>query len=135
MCESELEWVASPSDVLFGDLICLPCRRKTMRKAFEQGLADFYTVRLVVGYHTGVVLPAEIQTPAWKSDQEPVVHLDYGLDMEVPIIDMVVDDLGVSATLSFARSPFQTRVPWEAVVTMGAGKKRPPERPKLGLVP
>lgn len=133
-CGVEHEWVASPSDLLFGEATCLPCRRQVVREGFERGLAEYYTVRLVVGFHPGVVLPASVRTPAWEAGQEDM-HLDYGLDMAVPIDDLEADTLGVSATLSFDRSPFMTIVPWEAVVAMGAGERRPPERPRLGLVP
>lgn len=120
---------------MLSDLYCLQCCRATLREGFERGLAEYYTVRLVVGYHPLVVLPPEVATAAWREGGDPV-HLDYGLDMPVPIDDMRVTDLGVSATLSFARSPFHTFVPWESVVTMGGGGgRRPAERPKLGLVP
>jgi hypothetical protein len=43
------------------------------------------------------------------------VRLDYGHGFSPPIPDLVVDDDGISATLSFNRIPFATFVPWSAV--------------------
>jgi hypothetical protein len=38
--------------------------------------------------------------------------------MTVPIPDLVIDDDGISATLSFNRTPFLCRVPWTAVFAL-----------------
>jgi hypothetical protein len=43
------------------------------------------------------------------------VRLDYGYTLQPPIVDLVVDDRGIQATLSFNRAPFLTFVPWSAV--------------------
>lgn len=56
----------------------------------------------------GVVVPAHL-----KGDSHLV--LQYGIDLPIPITDLTVDDTGVRATLSFARTPHQTFVPWSAV--------------------
>ena len=103
---------------------------------FERALADFYSVHMAVVFHHDVVLPAHLMTPAWKAGQD-VVDLEYGLDMPVPILDMVITEAGVTATLSFSREPFTTFVPWAAVKGFGCDGRRPPPpkpRPKLGLV-
>ncbi|MEO0324350.1 MAG: ClpXP protease specificity-enhancing factor SspB, partial [Myxococcota bacterium] len=55
--------------------------------------------------------------PAWLRKQ-PQLVLQVGLDMPVPIPDLKVDDQGVSGTLSFNRSPFHIRVPWDAVYAL-----------------
>ncbi|HEY4184339.1 MAG TPA: hypothetical protein VGP07_04685 [Polyangia bacterium] len=41
--------------------------------------------------------------------------LQYGHDLPIPIPDLQIDEHGVSATLSFARNPWSTIVPWSAV--------------------
>jgi hypothetical protein len=51
--------------------------------------------------------------------RQPQLILQYGLDMPVPIPDLDVTDEGVTATLSFSRSPHKTHVPWSAVFLVG----------------
>ena len=100
---------------------------------FEQALAGFYSVHLAVAFHPKVELPEFLKTPAWL-DRKDVVHLEYGLDMPVPITDMVVTESGIAATLSFSRSPYHTFVPWEAVVGFeGEGVRSPSPAPKFKL--
>jgi hypothetical protein len=56
----------------------------------------------------GVVLPERLLGDGH-------VRLDYGHHFSPPIPDLIVDDDGIHATLSFNRAPFQTFVPWSAV--------------------
>jgi hypothetical protein len=56
----------------------------------------------------GVVVPSEVQSQAH-------LVLQYGYDLVVPIPDLDVGDAGISATLSFHRTPAKTFVPWSAV--------------------
>jgi hypothetical protein len=105
-----------------------------LREAFERGLADYYVVGLYVRHAPGVVVPDHLRTPEWLAG-EAVIRLDYGLDMPIPIDDLSVTCEGVSATLSFDRSPHHTHVPWEAVVAVWGEGPRPKKRPALGLVP
>jgi hypothetical protein len=56
----------------------------------------------------GVVLPERLLADGH-------VRLDYGYHFAPPIPDLMVDDDGIHATLSFNRLPFQTFVPWSAV--------------------
>jgi hypothetical protein len=56
----------------------------------------------------GVVVPAAQQSKAQ-------LRLDVGYHMEPPINDLVVDEKGIGATLSFDHAPFATFVPWSAV--------------------
>ena len=44
--------------------------------------------------------------------------LQVGLNMAIPIPDLKVDDVGVSCTLSFNRSPFWCRLPWSAIYAL-----------------
>jgi len=46
--------------------------------------------------------------------------LQYGRNLPIPIPDLQVDESGVSATLSFARAPHQTVVPWSAVYVIAS---------------
>jgi hypothetical protein len=105
------------------------------RETFEDLLARFADVRLAFVGHERLVVPAPVVPPEGTAQV-----LSYGLDMPVPILDLVVDDSGISATLSFSHSPFKTFVPWEAVVGVwghGEVSEAPakPARPKLSLVP
>jgi stringent starvation protein B len=56
----------------------------------------------------GVVVPAHLKGEAH-------LVLQYGNDLPIPIPDLQIDENGVSATLSFARTPWPTVVPWTAV--------------------
>jgi len=58
--------------------------------------------------HPGVILPPRLQS-------ERHLMLDYAYGFSPPIPDLVVDDLGVHATLSFSRIPTKTFIPWEAI--------------------
>jgi hypothetical protein len=108
----------------------VPIDRKA---AFEKALAEFYTVYLIVVYHPEVVLPDYLMTPKWR-DQKAAIFLEYGLEMAVPISDLTITDAGVTATLSFLRSPYATFVPWEAVVGMRVTGERPPApKPRFKL--
>jgi stringent starvation protein B len=56
----------------------------------------------------GVVVPAPFSSHGH-------LVLQYGRNMPIPITDLEVTDAGVSATLSFARIPHRTYIPWSAV--------------------
>jgi hypothetical protein len=58
--------------------------------------------------HEGVLLPDRFRTEAH-------LRLDYGYGFQPPIPDLVVDDAGIGATLSFNRQAFKTFVPWSAI--------------------
>jgi len=55
---------------------------------------------------TGVVCPSSLQGNTM---------LEYGLNLPVPIKDILADEFGVGATLSFRGSPMWTHIPWSAV--------------------
>jgi stringent starvation protein B len=56
----------------------------------------------------GVVVPTHLKGEAH-------LVLQYGNDLPIPIPDLQIDENGVSATLSFARTPWPTVIPWSAV--------------------
>jgi len=49
--------------------------------------------------------------------------LQYGHDLPIPIPDLQIDEHGVSATLSFARIPWSTVIPWSAVYVVTSGER------------
>ncbi len=53
-------------------------------------------------------------------DDQPMLVLQLGLDMAIPIPDLEITAKGISATLSFHRSPFSCFVPWVAVFAMNS---------------
>ncbi len=55
-----------------------------------------------------------VVVPAWFKKQ-PQLVLQVGLNMPVPIMDLRLDDDGMSCTLSFSRTPFFCVVPWSSV--------------------
>jgi hypothetical protein len=59
----------------------------------------------------------EVIVPKWLKDQLQLV-LQIGYDLPIPIPDLFIDDSGVSATLSFNRSPFACYVPWNSLFAL-----------------
>jgi len=60
---------------------------------------------------SGVVVPSGFK-------KQPQLVLQVGLNMPVPIPDLRLDEVGMSCTLSFNRSPFYCVVPWGSVSAM-----------------
>ncbi len=58
-----------------------------------------------------------VVVPPWFKKQ-PQLVLQVGLNMPVPIVDLRLDDDGMSCTLSFSRTPFFCVVPWSSVFAM-----------------
>ncbi len=56
--------------------------------------------------------------------QAPRLVLQYGYNMPVPIHDLVIDEQGIKATLSFRRVSHSTLVPWSAVFAITDGDQR-----------
>ena len=82
--------------------------RPSKHEAFLALLREGWTSLHLDARRVGVVVPAHLKG-------EGHLVLQYGNDLPIPIPDLQVDDYGVTATLSFARSPHQTVVPWSAV--------------------
>jgi hypothetical protein len=64
-----------------------------------------------------------VNVPKWLAGQ-PQLVLQIGLNMPVPIPDLVVDDEGVSCTLSFNRAPFWCKLPWTAIYAVVGADQR-----------
>ncbi len=58
-----------------------------------------------------------VKAPAWLSRQ-PQLVLQIGLDLPIPIPDLRIDEEGISATLSFSRTPYACVVPWDSVFAL-----------------
>lgn len=81
------------------------------RDVVSEMLGEGGVVALVIdGKRQGVRVPEDQKTA-------PLI-LEYGYSMAIPMPDLKLDDDGVSATLSFNRSPFATFVPWSAVIAV-----------------
>lgn len=63
-----------------------------------------------------------VDLPDWL--RGPTVTLQVGYDMPVPIVDLVIDDEGVKATLSFRRTPHACRIPWSSIYAFSDGEGR-----------
>jgi stringent starvation protein B len=59
----------------------------------------------------------KVFVPPWFKNK-PQLVLQIGLNMAIPIPDLEVDDVGLSCTLSFNRSPHHCRIPWSAVFAL-----------------
>jgi stringent starvation protein B len=59
----------------------------------------------------GVLVPISFK-------KQPQLVLEIGLNMPVPIPDLVLNDEGMFCTLSFSRQPFYCVVPWPSIFAM-----------------
>jgi hypothetical protein len=87
--------------------------RPSKHEAFLALLREGWTSLHLDARRGGVVVP-----PHLKGEGHLV--LQYGNDLPIRIPDLRVDEFGVSATLSFARSLHQTVVPWSAVYVVAS---------------
>lgn len=58
-----------------------------------------------------------VSVPRRYRDQ-PILVLRIGLEMPIPIPDLEINDVGITATLSFDRTPHAVIVPWQGVFGM-----------------
>lgn len=84
-----------------------PSKREQLLKLLERGSVFVH----LDPRREGVVVPP------WLSGK-PQLVLQLGLNFAIPIPDLVVDDTGVSCTLSFERKPFHCVLPWTAVYAL-----------------
>ena len=65
--------------------------------------------------------------------KQPMLVLEVGLNMRVPIPDLEIDEEGVGCTLSFGGRPYWCQMPWSAVFALVTSEKRgmvwPPDVP------
>lgn len=87
--------------------------RPSKQDAFLALLREGWTSLHLDARRAGVVVPAHLKG-------EGHLVLQYGRNLPIPIPDLQIDDIGVSATLSFARTPHRTVVPWSAVYVIAS---------------
>ena len=58
-----------------------------------------------------------VTVPNWFKNQ-PQLVLQIGMNMAVPVVDLVINDDGISCTLSFNRSPHWCHLPWSAIYAL-----------------
>jgi len=91
--------------------------RPSKHQAFLALMQEGWTSLHLDARRAGVLVPAHLKNEAH-------LVLQYGMDLPIPIPDLQVDEQGVSATLSFARSPHRTMVPWSAVYVVASDDGR-----------
>lgn len=102
------------------------------RGEFERSLERFAEVLVAFLPHEGLVVPDSV-----RPTEGVAQVMSYGLDMPVPIPDLLVDDRGISATLLFSGEFVKTFLPWGSVIGVKGLYERvvKRQRPKLSLVP
>jgi hypothetical protein len=83
----------------------------TKKQILEHFISKGNTHVVLQSQADGVCVPEYLK-------RDPYVTLLLGYDVAVPIPDLRIDDSGVTATLSFNRSPFLCAFPWDAVVAI-----------------
>src|SRR5256885_8262358 len=91
--------------------------RPSKHEAFLALLHEGWTSLHLDARRPGVIVPSHLKGEAH-------LVLQYGHDLPIPIPDLTIDELGVSATLSFARTPHFTAVPWSAVYVVASDDGR-----------
>jgi len=99
----------------------------TKEGALLELLATHFSVLVYLdSRRIGVVVPRRLR--------QPVLALQLGLNLPNPIRDLLIDDDGWSATLSFGGEPHRVCVPWRAVFGIfgdtGIGKDWPADIPQ-----
>jgi stringent starvation protein B len=91
--------------------------RPSKQDAFLALLREGWTSLHLDARRAGVIVPTHLRTEAH-------LVLQYGHDLPIPIPDLEIDAYGVRATLSFARTPQLTVVPWSAVYVVACDDGR-----------
>jgi stringent starvation protein B len=91
--------------------------RPSKQDAFLALLREGLTSLHLDARRPGVIVPAHLRGEAH-------LVLQYGHDLPISIPDLEIDDYGVRATLSFARTPQLTVVPWSAVYVVACDDGR-----------
>jgi stringent starvation protein B len=91
--------------------------RPSKQDAFLALLREGWTSLHLDARRQGVIVPAHLRGEAH-------LVLQYGHDLPISIPDLEIDDYGVRATLSFARTPQLTVVPWSAVYAVACDDGR-----------
>ncbi|MCL2824266.1 MAG: ClpXP protease specificity-enhancing factor SspB, partial [Polyangiaceae bacterium] len=96
----------------------MPPKLPDKRKVFEALVAEAPSVFLHLDpRRDNVRVPAHFRN-------NPMLVLEIGMNMRVPIPDLDIDERGVNCTLSFGGRPFWCSIPWTSVFTIVASDKR-----------
>jgi stringent starvation protein B len=91
--------------------------RPSKQEVFLALLREGWTSLHLDARRPGVIIPSHLRGEAH-------LVLQYGHDLPIPIPDLEVDEYGVRATLSFAKTPHLTVVPWSAVYVVACDDGR-----------
>jgi stringent starvation protein B len=94
-----------------------PDERPSKRDAFNAFFGEGWVSIHLDARREGVEVPDEFAVNRH-------LVLQYGQSMPIPIPDLKVDDDGITATLSFSRTPHRTFVPWAAVYIVACNDGR-----------
>ena len=94
-----------------------PDERPSKRDAFNAFFGEGWVSIHLDARREGVDVPDEFAVNRH-------LVLQYGQNMPIPIPDLKVDDEGITATLSFSRTPHRTFVPWSAVYIVACNDGR-----------
>lgn len=107
-----------------------------LKKVFEDMWPPLGVAIAILDRHfPGLIIPDYL-----RNEEGPLI-LRYDAEPAIPIPDLELAQSGISATLSFQRTPYKTFVPWEAIEEMcsivsPSPPENPPKKgPKLSLVP
>ncbi len=88
------------------------------RQTIEQLLQmEDFILMVIMPTCEGVALPDDLMSAG-----EPV-GINVGLKMAIPVPDLLVNDDGISGTLSFNRTPFHCTFPWRSIVQVSADQE------------
>jgi stringent starvation protein B len=91
--------------------------RPSKQQAFLALLREGWTSLHIDARRPGVIVPTSFR-------REAHLVLQYGHDLPIPIPDLEIDEYGVRATLSFARTSHLTVIPWTAVYVVACDDGR-----------
>lgn len=74
----------------------------------EQAQYTYPTYKVIVNTQQMVHVPKHIE--------EPLITLELGIGLAIPVKDIEIDLAGFSCTLSFNRVPFKVFVSWDGLV-------------------
>lgn len=101
----------------------LPDKKQVMDALLEQASSVFVHLD---PRRAKVVVPPQFR-------KQPMLVLEIGTNMRVPIPDLEFDDEGIGCTLSFGGRPYWCRMPWSAVFALVTSEQRgmvwPPDVP------
>lgn len=100
---------------------CPLCLARGDASREKRGILHGFLREGIVDVHLNPDIPGVVLPPHLMEFEQVVLNL--GHQMAVPIPDLNLDEDGITATLSFDRSPFTVKLPWESVFGISIGEK------------